>query len=397
MSLFRPLSLVLLGGATLTSPDARAMDADPTPIAVRQPDGATIALRLRGNEHFNWYEAPDGYTVVRTPDQEYVYAVLNEQGRLAPSSVRVGEGGGTIARGLDVPPHLLPSPEVIEQVRATPNELRGDNAPTRPRIEVPAAPDASREPRRLRNLVLLLRFADHADRDLPPRETYETFFNAEGGHETIAPTGSVRDVYLKNSAGRLDLESVVSPWLDLPENERVYAGGNSGATHFNMQKLITEGLDKLKEVEPDFPMEDFDEDGDGEIDAIAFIHSGYGAEFGGDDAAGRSKEERIWSHKWDIFPWEWKGVTVRRYHISSGLWGRTPIQVERADGTVAEVNRPCRIGVVCHETGHFLGLPDLYDTDGGGHRDRGVGSDGQQLGLRRDSVPPAALLRLEQG
>ena len=86
----------------------------------------------------------------------------------------------------------------------------------------------------------------------------------------------------------------------------------------------------------------FDVDGDKWIDAIGFLHSGYGAEWGGYDAYNKHYMNRIWSHKWGIYPSAWtsfEGVSVSSYHISPSLWGSSGSAIGR-------------IGVIAHETGH---------------------------------------------
>jgi M6 family metalloprotease-like protein len=100
---------------------------------------------------------------------------------------------------------------------------------------------------------------------------------------------------------------------------------------------------------------DYDLDDDNIIDGITFFHSGYAAEFGRLDAHGVAKEGRIWSHKWVLsVPWSNNGVSVVAYHINPALWETSGSEIGR-------------IGVVAHGTGHFLGLPDLYDYgDGSG-------------------------------
>ena len=98
----------------------------------------------------------------------------------------------------------------------------------------------------------------------------------------------------------------------------------------------------------------FDANGDGYIDSIAFLHSGYGAEHANNNGY-------VWSHKWKFYEnidgvktkMEWtseEGIKVHKYHISPAMWGTWGNEIGR-------------VGVIAHETAHFLGLDDLYDND----------------------------------
>ncbi len=318
---------------------ASAVTASPDAFTDKQPDGTAIELSVRGDEHFNWLEDSRGFTVVRERGR-FVYGKREATGRIVPSTLEVGKQDPDAA---GIRPHLLPDPAVRAEWSL---RVQSSQAPTQ-------APIRSGT---LRNLVVLLRFANHTNRQLPTPAAVDVLFNRVGGDPALAPTGSVRDVYEASSYGRLALESTVVPyWIDLPYTEQYYAAGNSlGRT----PEAIRAALDAL-DRDPSFSFRDFDRNGDGAIDAITFIHSGYGAEWGGYDGAGVYYADRIWSHKSSIGYWSGReGIAVTDYHISPALWGTSGSAIGR-------------IGVISHELGHFLGLPDLYDSD---HSGQGAGS-----------------------
>ncbi|KAL7480343.1 hypothetical protein ACHAW6_006035 [Cyclotella cf. meneghiniana] len=196
------------------------------------------------------------------------------------------------------------------------------------------------------NLVLLLRFSDHSTRTLPPRSHYDLLHNSPTAHDIICPTGSVRNYYRDNSHGTFHVDSTVVGWITLNHTEAYYANGDYGFTM--LQEAIAEALDGIVLADPSFDFHRFDANGDGIVDGFGILHSGYGAEFGGTDCRGVKDAERIWSHKGGVDWTSPAGIVVDHYYVSSGLRGKCSSDI-------------VRIGVICHELGHYLGLPDLYD------------------------------------
>ena len=324
-----------------------AINASPHPINATQPDGTKIVLKIKGDEHFHWQEDNNGYTVLKEKGR-YVYAQRGASGHLIPTELEVGQSNPK-ANGLQK--RILPSQSIINQQKASAPGSTSESSASTPEQVPPSGT--------IKNLVVMIRFSDHEFRTLPSATDIDVLFNADTPDPALAPTGSVKAVYLENSYGQMTLNSTISGWIDVSGTEAYYADGQSGSS--TLWGALQEALNKL-ETEHGLNFNEYDQDNDGYIDSISFIHSGYGAEWGGTDTDGANTADRIWSHRWAIQP-SWvstSGIKVFDYHISPSLWGTSGSAIGR-------------IGVIAHETGHFFGLPDLYDTNGGG---QGIGSYG---------------------
>jgi immune inhibitor A len=191
-----------------------------------------------------------------------------------------------------------------------------------------------------RAIVLLVDFDDNtADTAIYPTTHYEDLLFSVGTY----PSGSMRDYCLENSYGNFDVTGEASGWHRMPQDYSYYVDGQRGFGAYprNARKLVE---DAIAAADPYVDFSQYDNDGpdgipnsgddDGYVDALFVVHAGPGYETTGD-------VNDIHSHAWATSsPVAVDGVYAYRYSM------------EPDDG---------KIGVFCHEFGHVLGLPDLYD------------------------------------
>jgi immune inhibitor A len=147
-------------------------------------------------------------------------------------------------------------------------------------------------------------------------------------------TGSIRDFYIENSYGQFDVISTVSGWYTAANNFSYYSNNNGfGSYPNNAERLVEEAV---AAADPFVDFSQYDNDGDGWVDALYVVHAGPGAEA----LPVAVRDDYIWSHASGIGSQILDGVYVSTY------------STEPEDG---------KTGVFCHEFGHVIGLPDLYD------------------------------------
>ncbi len=188
------------------------------------------------------------------------------------------------------------------------------------------------------------------------------------------PTGSMTDYYAEISYDHFQVTGSVFGWYRLPLTMSYYEGaaGCNGLCSYpacagkfvrDLVALADFGGVDWGQYDNDGPdgMPNSGDD-DGYVDTVLIVHAGSGGECGGNNA--------IWSHSFFL-----RGWGIQAYTTSTPRTGGGYIKV---DDYIIQPEVSCwggliEIGVFCHEYGHALGLPDLYDTSGTGN---GIGNWG---------------------
>ncbi len=334
------LSALLLGWIfpVLFSDTANGITANPDPVEVVQKDGTAIQLYLHGDEYFHWNEDQTGFPVVRSIDGEWWVYAREENGRLVPTAYVAGRVDPASV-GLSKPDMI--GMQAVQAPQRAQEQQSADDGPLKaPKFGI------------MKNLVVLVDFSDltvsYSTSD------YDSLFN-EVGYSAGGAVGSVKDYYNEISYSQLDVQSVVEDPVTISHGYAYYGGNDAFGYDLRPRQMVEEALAALDAR--GFNFQSVDYDNDGWIDGLTIIHAGGGEEYSGNDP------NYIWSHQWVMTSVQiYDGVRMWNYHTEPArrgwdaypsTWGIT------------------RIGVICHETGHFLDLPDLYDY---GYDSRGAGN-----------------------
>ena len=275
-----------------------AVTATPDPFAVTQPDGSTIMVRLIGDEYHAYYTAEDGTPLRRLDNGFFVEDYTVKEEFAGVAAQRRAKAIGPRENATKFP--LTGSPK---------------------------------------SLVLLVGF-----NDLPFDQSLEDFDKLlnQSGYDYNGATGSCRDYFIAASDSLFQPQFDVYGPYTVKGNVADY-GAESGGNHD--KDPISMVIDAcLLAAENGVDFDEYDTDNDGVLDNVFIYYAGH------NQAEGASANT-IWPHKHSVASRNIKvdGKYLATYACTSEYSGSA--------GT-----RRASIGTFCHEFGHVLGLPDLYDT-----------------------------------
>lgn len=304
-----------------------SVPAYPYPIEYLQPDGSTLTILLKGDESVNWALTTDGYTLLKDKSSgAWEYASRNETGYLYASGIIAhniearDEGENNLCKRTEKNMTLA-----NEQI----NEIRSEFKNNYPAIKAPGG-------KAMFNILVIL--VNYNNTTTTYTQTNFDNYTNQTGYNFQSAVGSVKDYYLSSSYNQMSINATVLNWVTVA-NTHDYYGPQA-----NWPILARDAIQAANTANPSLDWSQFDNDNDGYIDAIAIFHQGPGQE-------ATSNTNDVWSHTGSVYNYNlvYDGVRATTYTM----------QPEKLSTTSYMIT----IGVLCHELGHNLGLPDFYDTD----------------------------------
>ena len=284
-----------------------AIPAYPGKMVYTQPDGKRIVLQRHGDEFGHWTTNAAG-KVVRL-DADGFYREVSDE---------------TVAT-------------IQRNAAARRSEAR----------QVRAAKANARSVTGQRHfLVILVEFSDLSYTTCEnPNADFSALLN-EVGYSVNGGTGSAHDYFLENSNGRFEpIFDVFGPVV-LPKTKSYYGSNDYSGNDKHPEEALIDGC-QLLDDEIDFTQ--YDGDGDGEVDMVLMYYAGYGE-------ADSYDSDSIWPHEWSL---DSAGKSLKLDGVNINTYACTNEKIGYGWGK----DKMCGIGTACHEFGHALGLPDLYDTN----------------------------------
>lgn len=204
-----------------------------------------------------------------------------------------------------------------------------------------------------RTLTLLVDFSDYRAATLHPNISRpDIYYNIYGpgtqySRDNGKPFDSVTDYWKRASQGKLNIKGDVLNWVHLPNARATYEPNYTDVeeadrpevanqAYFDIAKAIMEASDD------DVDFTQYDNNNDGYIDTINIIWTGPTG----------SWLSFWWPQRWSLYTADAGTTTFDGKKLGAFTW----LNVSTRNG--GDDFDP---QVLCHETGHALGFPDLYD------------------------------------
>lgn len=344
--------LLVLSALLMASVVSATIKMNSTPVQVTQSDGTQLTVIGYGDDKFHYFTTTDGMLLVHEGNNFYVAAVtpygqLKATRQLAHEKTRRSTQEQRLCKEQNR--ELFFNHSAIQR-RRTPGV--NDFNP-----EYPLFPCKGEH----KVLVLLVEFQDQKFMDEEPIPVFLQYFNADkidrnlGNGTARRNFGSVGKYYRDMSFGQFNPKFDVYGPITLSQPMAYYgADVNIGTEeepdvrvdYYCKSRLIPEACRSAEAQGVDFSQ--YDEDGDGYVDLLYILYSGYAQSWAGNST------NCIWPKTGTYESGPYNGKTVRLFSMNSEL--------NAFPGAFNEEVRINGVGLACHEFAHCLGLPDIYPT-----------------------------------